>query len=97
MTDLDVRPPAGPMPTAAEPDLAELLDRSARGDVAAFMWFYDATVRTVFALARLRHQDQRSAEQAVRCVYERAYRCAADHATSNLSPRAWLLTFAGRR
>lgn len=97
MTHLDVRTTAPPPPAAADPDLAELLRRSARGDVDAFMRFYDATVQTVFDLARLRHRDPRVVEQTVRSIYDNAYRRAADHAASDLSPRAWLLLQGGGR
>ena len=95
MSDLDVRPAPSRVVSASDVDLAQLLMRAARGDVDAFMRFYDATVPTVYAWARLRYArpdaDPAVVDRAVRATYARAWRRAAGHAGSGLSPKAWLL------
>ncbi len=91
MSDLDVRPAPSRVSSATDVDLASLLRSAARGDVGAFMRFYDATVPTVYAWARLRHVDPVDVVQTVRATYARAWRCGGGHAGSGLSPKAWLL------
>ena len=88
MSDLDVRPVPD---RTVDADLAALLRKAARGDIDAFLRFYDATIQTVFDWARLRHQDPDLCEAAVRAVYALAWADAGGHADSGLSPRAWLL------
>jgi RNA polymerase sigma-70 factor (ECF subfamily) len=95
MCDRDVRPvpspEAGRRPSVTDAELAHLLQASGRGDVAAFGRFYDGTIDKVYAWARLSHEDQHLAAAAVRAVYALAWKDAAGHAASGLSPRAWLL------
>lgn len=55
------------------------------------MRFYDATIRTVYGYARLRHDDPVAVDEAVRFVYARAWRSAARHPGAGLSALAWLL------
>jgi DNA-directed RNA polymerase specialized sigma24 family protein len=95
MSDLDVRPAPSRVASASDVELALLLRRAARGDVGAFMRFYDATIPTVYAWARLRcarpDADPATVDRAVRATYARAWRRSAGHAGSGLSPKAWLL------
>src|SRR5690349_5441976 len=95
MSDLDVRPVPTPepavRPTTTDAELADLLRACGRGDVAAFGRFYDATIDKVYAWARLSYEDPHLVESAVRAVYALAWKDAAGHAASGLSPRAWLL------
>ncbi|KRA38486.1 MULTISPECIES: hypothetical protein [unclassified Nocardioides] len=82
---------------ACEGDLAELLGRAGGGDVAAFLAFYDRTSPLTFryALAGSRG-DRASAEELARDLYREAWRTAAQHPASGLSPVAWLIA-GGRR
>jgi hypothetical protein len=81
-------------------ELDELLVSAAAGDVDAFMRFYDATSRWVFALERVRavrcgrdrRQVRAAAVRASGARFVQAWTSAADQESSGLSPLAWLLT-----
>lgn len=85
---------------AGHADLTELLARIARGDADAFGRFYDATCRQAHLLALARASRRglgRVASEAVaaretRQRYLLAWRLAALHPSSGLSPLAWLLS-----
>lgn len=80
--------------------LAELLRRSAAGDVQAFLRFYDATIARVFTLevtrARARgvrpSEVREAAARAAESRYVAAWRASGEQAGSGLSPGAWLLS-----
>jgi hypothetical protein len=86
--------------TTIDADLGRLLARAARGDTGAFMRFYDATSRCAFglALAKARArglrggQAEREAMVESEVCYVRAWARSHEHATSGLSPLAWLLS-----
>lgn len=71
---------------------ASLLQRSARGDVDAFMRFYDATCAVTYRWALLIDADRERAGRRTCAIYERAWRSAAQQPSSGLSPLAWLIT-----
>ena len=81
-------------------ELAGLLQRSARGDVKAFLWFYDSAYRRAFALeaarARVRGADgaqaRAEAAAATEARFVEAWRRAGHFESSGLSPLAWLLS-----
>ncbi len=77
-------------------DLAQLLQLAAEGDADAFMRFYDATIDRVYLFARASSADAEAADDVVRSIFDRAWRAAAGHARSGLSPLAWLLRDVGR-
>lgn len=91
---------SNPRDVPADARLADLLAASAAGDVEAFMQFYDATIRSVFALERVRAvsclitsgEVRAAAQDATRVRYVEAWHSAAEQATSGLSPLTWLLT-----
>ncbi|MCX6395481.1 MAG: hypothetical protein NTV23_03250 [Propionibacteriales bacterium] len=76
---------------------AELLQRSAAGDVDAFMSFYDQTCAVVFEWALRSQRDRARAEDLTRALYARAWVSASDHASSGISPLAWLISIAPPR
>lgn len=89
--------PAGADSSAA--DLDALLSAAATGDRRAFTRFVDATTTPVFRLELARALRRvpaslasTAAETAVRRRYVAAWTRAADHRSSGLSPRAWLLS-----
>lgn len=78
---------------AVRDDLACLLERAGRGDVAAFMHFYDRTIAVTFRYAlAARRGDRASAEVLTEGIYLNAWRTATQHAWSCLSPMAWLIS-----
>lgn len=82
--------------------LAELLARSAAGDTDAFLGFYDATSCYVFTLEVIRARmhgaggalARSTAARATGAIFVHAWRHAAEHASSELSALAWLLTLS---
>ena len=83
-----------PRPTRS---LAELVDRTARGDVAAFTELYDATSRRVFGLALKILQDQSAAEEAALDAYTYLWRNALRYDPARGSVMQWMLTVARSR
>ncbi|MDQ3156167.1 MAG: hypothetical protein M3Q98_05505 [Actinomycetota bacterium] len=73
MSGLDLRPVRN-RPRRGEPDLAQLLLLAADGDANAFMRFYDASITSVYLLARACSVDAAAADAVVRSVYDRAWR-----------------------
>ena len=84
------------MPRSAR-SLAELVDRTARGEVAAFTEFYDATSRRVFGLARKILEDPSAAEEVTLEVYTYVWRNALRYDPERGSVTQWLLTVARSR
>ncbi len=72
-------------------DLRTLLTRAGRGDLEAFMAFYDATCDLVWRLELCRWPTRETAEAASSARFSVAWKRAGQQATSGLSPRAWLL------
>lgn len=76
--------------------LATLLARASDGDLEAFTDFYDHTAGTAYRVATALADDQAAAEDLTQELYIHAWRSAATHRTSGLSPVAWLLLPAAR-
>ncbi|MET3961551.1 hypothetical protein ABIE44_001485 [Marmoricola sp. OAE513] len=76
--------------------LGALVAGAAQGDHAAFMAFYDATCHLVWRL-EVRRYGAELARPAVRRRYAQAWERSAEHATSGLSARAWLLSLTAPR
>lgn len=71
--------------------LADLLTFAAGGNTDAFMRFYDLTCAAAYRAARALSTKPADAEDLVCSLYLRAWRHAAAHPGSGLSPLAWLL------
>ncbi|WP_344773405.1 hypothetical protein [Nocardioides panacisoli] len=74
--------------------LARLLVRSACGETAAFMEFFDATCDVVWRLETARHGAGDHAAKAAYARYHAAWLRAGAQRTSGLAPRAWLLSLS---
>lgn len=85
------------VPAGTGPDLAALLNRSARGDRAAFAELYDATARRVHGLVLRVVRDPAQAEEVTQEVYLETWRTASRYDAARGSAVAWLLTIAHRR
>lgn len=72
--------------------LTDLLARAGQGDRSAFMEFYDHTSAVAYRAALTRYADPVAAQAATQALFVRAWERARTHATSGLSPLAWLLT-----
>ncbi len=68
-----------------------LLERSGRGDHAAFLEFYDLTSVVAYRAMLDRYADPAAAEAATHALYLRAWQDASQQTSSGLSPLAWLL------
>ncbi|WP_435770351.1 ECF RNA polymerase sigma factor SigK [Nocardioides sp. SYSU DS0651] len=91
--------PAGvPHPGApAGADLAELLNRSARGDQAAFAQLYDATAARVHGLVVRVVRDPAQAEEVTQEAFLEVWRTASRYDAARGSALAWLMTLAHRK
>ncbi|AYY12680.1 sigma-70 family RNA polymerase sigma factor [Actinobacteria bacterium YIM 96077] len=85
----------------AEPEsgdvLAGLLNRSARGDIAAFERIYDDVAGAVLGLALRVVRNRAQAEEVAQDVMVEVWRSAARYAPERGSPMAWIMTIAHRR
>ena len=77
--------------------LAELLQLSARGDVAAFEKIYDATAGAVLGLAIRVLRNHALAEEVAQDVMVDVWRSAARYAPMRGSAKSWIMTIAHRR
>ena len=77
--------------------LAELVDRTARGEVAAFGDFYDATSHRVFGLTLKILEDRGAAEEATLEAYTYLWRNAFRYDPRRGSVMQWVLTVARSR
>lgn len=81
----------------ADPTLDDLLDRSAKGDRAAFRAFYDRTAPRMMAIA-LRLLGRRDlAEEAVQDAYVSAWQSAGRFDPGHGSAMGWMTTITRRR
>jgi RNA polymerase sigma-70 factor (ECF subfamily) len=80
--------------SAADGDLAGLLDRVAAGDRAAFRDLYGLTASKLLAAVRRILGSSVAAEDAVQEAYVRIWRKAGDFDTTIASPIAWMTTIA---
>jgi RNA polymerase sigma-70 factor, ECF subfamily len=89
-------PAADRGPSALEAELAGLLASTGNGDQAAFASFYDATSRTIFAMALDAVADSRDAEAVTKDTYLAAWASAPTFDPSHGNPTAWLSSIANR-
>ncbi len=85
------------VPAGAGPDLAELLQRSARGDRAAFATLYDATAARVHGLALRVVRDPAQAEEVTQEAFLEIWRTASRYDSGRGSAVSWLLTITHRK
>jgi RNA polymerase sigma-70 factor (ECF subfamily) len=89
-------PQAG-LPAGAGPDLADLLQRSARGDRDAFASLYDAAAARVHGLALRVVRDPAQAEEVTQEAFLEIWRTASRYDAERGSAVSWLLTIAHRK
>jgi RNA polymerase sigma-70 factor (ECF subfamily) len=92
----DVPSGATPADTSAG-ELAELLQRSSRGDEAAFAAVYDATSSRAYGLALRVVRNPAQAEEVVQEAYLDAWRSSSRYEPSRGSALGWLLTIVHRK
>lgn len=84
-------------PAGAGPDLAALLQRSARCDRAAFAALYDATAARVHGLVLRVVRDPTQAEEVTQEVFLEIWRTASRFDPERGSAVSWLLTIGHRK
>ncbi|HEY1117743.1 MAG TPA: ECF RNA polymerase sigma factor SigK [Acidimicrobiales bacterium] len=89
--------PTSGTPAGVGPDAAELLNRSARGDQAAFAELYDATSARVHGLVLRVVRDRAQAEEVTQEVFLEVWRTASRYDSERGSALAWLMTIAHRK
>jgi RNA polymerase sigma-70 factor (ECF subfamily) len=85
------------VPAGAGPDLADLLQRSARGDRDAFASLYDAAAARVHCLALRVVRDPAQAEEVTQEAFLEIWRTASRYDADRGSAVSWLLTIAHRK
>jgi RNA polymerase sigma-70 factor (ECF subfamily) len=85
------------VPAGAGPDLADLLQRSARGDRDAFASLYDAAAARVHGLALRVVRDPAQAEEVTQEAFLEIWRTASRYDADRGSAVSWLLTIAHRK
>lgn len=81
----------------AAPDLPGLLNRSARGDQAAFAVLYDAMATRVYGLAVRVVRDPAQAEEVTQEAFLEIWRMASRYDVGRGSATAWMLTIVHRK
>ncbi|MFT4261867.1 MAG: ECF RNA polymerase sigma factor SigK [Nocardioides sp.] len=92
--------PAGDPSGAArpeQPELADLLRRSARGDEEAFAAVYDAVASRAYGLALSVVRDPAQAEEVVQEALFEVWRTASRFDARRGTPLGWILTILHRR
>ncbi|MGB0099886.1 MAG: ECF RNA polymerase sigma factor SigK [Nocardioides sp.] len=84
-------------PSAAGPDLADLLRRASRGDEAAFAQLYDATASRVLGLAVRVVRDRAQAEEVTQEAFLEIWRTSTRFDAGKGSAMGWLLTITHRK
>jgi RNA polymerase sigma-70 factor, ECF subfamily len=98
MSDLRPVPSGAPDEGAPSgPDLAALLQRSARGDESAFATLYDTVSAKVYGLAVRVVRDPAQAEEVAQESFLEVWRTASRYDPDRGSPNAWILTIVHRR
>ncbi len=80
-----------------EKDLAELIDKIARGCESALSKFYDLTVSRVYGLALKILTKNHDADEVAMDVFKQIWNKAADYSPERGSPTAWLITLTRSR
>ena len=88
--------PAGESGAGGDP-LGALLDRTARGDVAAFDQVYDRVAGAVLGLATRVLRNRALAEEVAQDVLVEVWRTAARYESGRGSAQGWIMTIAHRR
>ncbi|HEY9412038.1 MAG TPA: ECF RNA polymerase sigma factor SigK [Jiangellaceae bacterium] len=88
--------PAGESGAGGDP-LGALLDRTARGDVAAFDQVYDRVAGAVLGLATRVVRNRALAEEVAQDVLVEVWRTAARYESGRGSAQGWIMTIAHRR
>jgi RNA polymerase sigma-70 factor (ECF subfamily) len=86
-----------PSVVSTEPDLPDLLQRSARGDQDAFAHLYDAVSARVFGLVLRVVRDPAQAEEVAQESFLEIWKMAARYEAGRGSALSWMLTIAHRR
>ena len=81
----------------APPDLATLLQATARGERLAFKQLYDATSPKLFGIILRMSRSRASAEEVLQDVYVKIWRNASRYAPEIGSAMGWLTTIARNR
>ena len=81
----------------APPDLATLLQATARGERLAFKQLYDATSPKLFGIILRMSRSRASAEEVLQDVYVKIWRNASRYAPDMGSAMGWLTTIARNR
>ena len=81
----------------AGPDLAALLQASARGDEAAFTDLYDAASSRLFGLVLRVVRDPAQSEEVTQEAFLEIWRSSARFDPAAGSPMSWMLTIAHRK
>ncbi len=85
------------VPAGAGTELAALLQRSARGDRAAFASLYDGTAARVYGLALRVVRDPAQAEEVTQEAFLEIWRTASRYDAARGSAVSWLLTITHRK
>ncbi len=80
-----------------EKDLAELIEKIARGCESALSKFYDRTVSRVYGLALKILTKNHDADEVAMDVFKQIWNKAADYTPERGSPTAWLITLTRSR
>jgi RNA polymerase sigma-70 factor (ECF subfamily) len=83
--------------TAQEPDLAELLKLSGRGDEAAFAKLYDACAARAYGMAVRVVRDPSQAEEVAQEAFLEIWRTASRFDRQRGSAVSWILTLVHRK
>ncbi len=90
-------PRAGTPAVPAAERLADLLNRSSRGDQVAFAELYDATKSRVYGLAVRVVRDPAQAEEVTQEAYLEVWRTASRFDVNKGSALSWLMTICHRK
>src|SRR6195952_3531607 len=83
--------------TAQEPDLANLLKLSGRGDEAAFAELYDATSARAYGMAVRVVRDPSQAEEVAQEAFLEIWKTASRFDSAKGSAVSWVLTIVHRK
>jgi RNA polymerase sigma-70 factor, ECF subfamily len=87
----------GSQPASGGPDLAGLLQRSARGDEAAFAELYDATSARVYGLALRVVRDPAQSQEVTQEAYLEIWRTSSRYDPARGSAISWMMTIVHRK